>query len=103
MESVRQLDAATQERLRGMDRDRLRELIPRAIDGRFRLHMPPQPDDDDLILAALIDEAIAGRALIAAAEDVYHSHESYYGVAAEEGSPLWDMGEALLALGRVVR
>lgn len=41
--------------------------------------------------------------LIAAAEDVYHSHESYYGVAAEEGSPLWEMGEALIALGRVVR
>lgn len=41
--------------------------------------------------------------LIAAAEDVYHSHESYYGVAAEEGSPLWELGDALRALGRVVR
>lgn len=41
--------------------------------------------------------------LIVAAEDVYHAHESYYGVAVEEGSPLWALGEALDALHRAVR
>lgn len=41
--------------------------------------------------------------LLAAAEDVYHAHYSWYGVGAEKGSPMWELGEALIALNRVVR
>ena len=40
--------------------------------------------------------------LLYAAEDVYHSHYSYYGTGIVPGSPLAELGEALRALGRVV-
>jgi len=66
IESVERLDGAVQARLRQMSRGRLRELISRAIDGKFRLCIPPQDDDDDLILAALIDEVFALREQLAA-------------------------------------
>lgn len=64
--AVARLDGAVQNRLRQLSRGRLRELIPRAIDGKFRMCIPPEPDDDDLILAALIDEALASRAELVA-------------------------------------
>lgn len=66
IEAVDRLDGAVQERLRQMSKGRLREMIPRAIDGRFRLCVPPMDDDDDLILSALIDEVFALREQVAA-------------------------------------
>lgn len=65
IESVEQLEGAVQERLRQMSKGRLRELIPRAINGKFRLCIPPMDDDDDLILSALIDEVFALRDQVA--------------------------------------
>lgn len=67
-------DAAVRERLRGMGGDELHAIISRAIDGKFRLSVPPRPDDDDLILAALIDEALALRAVAEAARAVEESN-----------------------------
>ncbi len=66
IEAVERLDGAVQERLRQMSKGRLREMIPRAIDGKFRMCVPPEPDDDDLILAALIDELWEARAELVA-------------------------------------
>lgn len=75
--AVERLDGAVQERLRQMSKGRLGELIPRAIAGKFRLCIPPEPDDDDLILAALIDEVIAGRAVIAVVDEYAAARLAY--------------------------
>jgi len=77
IEAVERLEGAVQARLRQMSKGRLRELIPRAIDGRFRLCIPPMDDDDDLILSALIDEVFALREQVTALRPLL------------DASPLW--------------
>lgn len=68
-EAVARLEGAVQERLHQMSRVRLRELIGRAIAGKFRMCVPPEPDDDDLILSALIDEVFALRDVVAIVDE----------------------------------
>lgn len=47
---------------RGTAEPALREALDRLINGRYRLRLPAQPYDDDLLLAGAIEELVALRA-----------------------------------------
>lgn len=43
----------------------MRDALQRLIEGKHSLHIPPQPDDEDFVIAAAIDEALKSRSYIA--------------------------------------
>ncbi|QDH23473.1 hypothetical protein [Saccharibacillus brassicae] len=43
----------------------MRDALQRLIEGKHSLHIPPQPDDEDFVITAAIDEALKSRSYIA--------------------------------------